>query len=178
MIHDFRTSEVLVPMVLVYLYLDPIYVNVNPITFCLSDLDLVIRKFHPHKCNTRHCLLQLLYIMARALWEPFRGSTIRTTLPGKYAQLSPSFFHQFSATSYQRGGGGLALEQLRVSIPLLRTLGFPPVPLFSLPPTFRTEAQRPSEMKGRTICLLFRPGRTCLNREDMVIHERFVPTQI
>ena len=71
MIHDFRTSEVLVPMVLVYLYLDPIYVNVNPITFCLSDLDLVIRKFHPHKCNTRHCLLQLLYIMARALWEPF-----------------------------------------------------------------------------------------------------------
>ena len=50
-------------MVLVYLYLDPIYVNVNPITFCLSDLDLVIRKLHPHKCNTRHCLLQLLYLM-------------------------------------------------------------------------------------------------------------------
>ena len=29
-IHDFRASELLVPMVLVYLYLDPIYVNVNP----------------------------------------------------------------------------------------------------------------------------------------------------
>jgi len=32
-------------MVLVYLYLDPIYVNVNPITFCLSDLDLVIANY-------------------------------------------------------------------------------------------------------------------------------------
>jgi hypothetical protein len=56
-------------MVLVYLYLDPIYVNVNPITFCPSDLDLMIHALHPHKCNTRHCLLQLLYLMARALWS-------------------------------------------------------------------------------------------------------------
>lgn len=69
MIHNSRASEVLVPMVLVYLYLDPIYVNVNPITFCLSDLDLVIYTLH-----LTGATLVIVFFNYYASWREHSGS--------------------------------------------------------------------------------------------------------
>jgi hypothetical protein len=145
MIHDFRTSEVLVPMVLVYLYLDPIYVNVNPITFYL-DLDLGVHTLHPHTCNARHCLFSAI----------IRGESTQGAIQRLYNTTTLRKIHTIDTNLMPApvNEEGLVLEQHCVSIPLLRTLEFPPLPLFSLPSAFGTGAQRRSEMKGRSVCLL------------------------
>lgn len=107
MIHDFRTSEVLVPMVLVYLYLDLIYVNVNSITFCLSRT----RSRDPHitPSQVQHSSLSSSAIMhGGGTLGAIQRLTIRT-LPEKHAQYAQLTINLVPAPIDE---GDLALGQL------------------------------------------------------------------
>jgi hypothetical protein len=89
-------------MVLVYLYLDPMYLN--PTTFCLSDLDPTGLHTALWGCRIRHCLPHLL-------WREHpvsHSGAYNTNTPQKCAQLTPFFFCAVSLQiSHLPGGVGL-----------------------------------------------------------------------